>query len=232
MNRATTDRAGPIPIVTSDAPVFLVGAGPVTATDLQLGRSAAGEVVAADGGACALIEAGITPCAVIGDMDSLTDAPRARIPAEAVHRIADQNSTDFEKCLTRIDAPLVLAAGFSGGRMDHLLAVFNALVRHPRRRCVLIGPEDIAVLVPPVLHVAVPEGATVSLFPLAPVSVQSRGLQWPVAGLPFRPDGQIGTSNRALGPLELTCDGPGMLLFLPRDLFGVLVDALAGAPRW
>lgn len=232
MSRATTERPGPTPVVISDAPVFLVGAGPVTAADLQLGTRAAGEVVAADGGAEALIEVGITPRAVIGDMDSLADALRARIPADAVHRIDDQDSTDFEKCLTRIEAPLVLAAGFSGGRMDHLMAVFNAMARHPGRRCVLIGPEDVAVLLPPVLHVKVPDGATVSLFPLAPVSVQSQGLHWPVAGLPFRPDGQIGTSNRALGPVELTCDVPGMLLFLPRDLFGVLLDALNDTPRW
>lgn len=232
MSRATVERAGPTPVVTSDAPVFLVGAGPAAAADLRLGQSVARELVAADGGARALIEAGVLPNAVIGDMDSLTDELRARIPTEVVYPITDQDSTDFEKCLTRIDAPLVLAAGFSGGRMDHLLAVFNAMVRHPQRRCVLVGPDDIGLLVPPVLEMAIPAGATVSLFPLAPVAVQSQGLHWPVAGLPFRPDGQVGTSNRAVGPVELTCDGPGMLLFLPRDLLGVLLEALAVAPRW
>ena len=36
------------------------------------------------------------------------DAARAAIPAERLHRIAEQDSTDFEKCLRNIRAPLVV----------------------------------------------------------------------------------------------------------------------------
>lgn len=232
MSPATADPDKPEPVVASDGPVLLVGAGPVAAQDLKYVHSLAPTAVAADGGASALLDAGFSPQAVIGDMDSLTDQVRARVPPEALHPLSDQDSTDFEKCLTRIKAPLVLAIGFSGGRMDHLLAALNAMVRHPRRRCMLVGPEDIAVLLPPTLELSLPEGAPVSLFPLAPVSAQSRGLQWPVAGLRFRPDDQIGTSNRATGLVDLRCNHPGMLLFLARDHLGQLLAALDSAPRW
>ena len=219
------------PVLSSDLPVVLVGGGPVTAGDMAEARACAGAVVAADGGADRALALGVRPSAVIGDLDSLSAAARAALGC-AVHGVAEQDSTDFEKCLVRIAAPLVIAVGFAGGRLDHALAVFNALARHPARRCVVLAEREVIVLAPPRIALGLAAGTRVSLFPLAPVTGRSAGLYWPIDGIGFAPGGIIGTSNRAEGPVDLAFDGPGMLLMLPRRCLGALMAGLAAAPGW
>lgn len=189
-------------------------------------------VVAADGGATSLLAAGHMPDAVIGDFDSITADTRTAIAPERLHHIPEQDSTDFHKCLSRIETPLVLAVGFAGGRMDHLLAVFNVLARLPNRRCIVVGDDDVCVLAPPRLALDVTPGTTVSLFPMGAVTAQSSGLQWPLDGIGFAPDGQSGTSNRATGPVTLDTHGPKLLLLLPIDALDVLIAGLDQAPGW
>lgn len=217
------------PLVQSAGPVTLLGGGPVAALELALAR--APRLVAADGGADAALAAGIEPEAVIGDFDSLSDVARARL-ADRLHHVAEQDSTDFEKCLRRIAAPLILACGFAGGRMDHLMAVMNVLVRLPACRTVVLGPQDACVLAPPEISLDLAPGTPVSLFPMAPVTAESDGLTWPVAGLQFAPGGQSGTSNRTKGPVRLITHAPAMLLFVPLDALDALIAGLDAAPAW
>ncbi|UYV37753.1 hypothetical protein N4R57_01135 [Rhodobacteraceae bacterium D3-12] len=72
-------------------------------------------IVAADGAAQEVLRHGFMPEAVIGDFDSLSEASKRRISQDRLHEISEQDSTDFEKCLSRIEAPLVLGVGFEGG---------------------------------------------------------------------------------------------------------------------
>ncbi|MGS4944670.1 thiamine diphosphokinase [Meridianimarinicoccus sp. RP-17] len=219
------------PVLSSDGPVVLVGGGPVRAADMADAGAHDRPVVAADGGADRALALGVTPRAVIGDMDSLSAAARAAL-GDAVHPVAEQDSTDFEKCLTRIAAPLVLAVGFGGGRLDHALAVFNALARLPMRRCVVLAAREVIVLAPPRIGLDLAPGTRVSLFPMAPVRGKSRGLHWPIDGIGFAPGGVIGTSNQAEGPVDLAFDAPGMLLMLPRRCLGAVLAGLEAAPGW
>ena len=215
----------PPPLLVHDGPVALVGAGPPDGLEAALSR--AGRVVAADGGAAASLAAGRVPDAVIGDLDSLDAASRAAIPAERIHRMGGQDDTDFEKCLKRIRAPLVLAAGFLGGRADHALAALGALPRFPR--CVLVGAEDCVRALPEgETRLDLPPGGRVSLFPLVPVTGRSEGLEWPIDGLALSPTGRVGTSNRATGPVRLAMHGPGCLLILPAEA----LDAMIQGPGW
>lgn len=180
-------------------------------------------VVAADGGAARALDFGRPPDLVIGDFDSFTPDPR--LPEARLLRIAEQDSTDFEKCLQHVSAPRVLALGFMGRRMDHSLAVLSALVARVPGWCVLIGEHDIVVHCPPRLALDLVPGSRLSLYPLRRVTGRSQGLQWPIDGLTFAPDARIGTSNRVTGPLRLDLDGEGMLLILPR---GGLLPLLEG----
>ena len=162
-------------------------------------------------------------------------ATRARSRAAGVplHEVAEQDTTDLEKCLYSVAAPLFIGLGFLGGRIDHHLAAMNALVANPgeaggadrRRRPLLPLPAGSS-------RSTSPPGTRVSLFPMAPVSgAASSGLRWPVDGLAFRPDGRIGTSNAALGgPVRLGFDAPRMLVILPAALLGPVADRLRGAP--
>lgn len=219
-------RSGPDPVLTAPGPVALVGAGPAPAAALEACLARSGPVVAADGGAAAVLAAGRIPDVVIGDLDSIGSRARAAVPPGRLHRVAEQDSTDFEKCLARIDAPLVLAAGFLGGRADHALAALSALARGVGPPCVLVSERDAACHVPARLTLDVPAGTRVSLFPMGPVTGVSEGLRWPIAGLSFAPAGRVGTSNEAVGPVRLSMDGPGMLAIVPADMLDALLGGL------
>jgi len=215
------------PIVQTLQGVTLAGGGPFSARDLSLCLARAPVAVAADGGADGLLRRGIVPQAVIGDFDSLSSSARAVIPRDRQFPVAEQETTDFDKALRLIDAPFVLALGFAGARLDHGLAAFNTLAVRADRRCILIGPKDLAFAAPPRLVLDLIPGEVLSLFPMARVTGKSTGLEWPIACLDFAPDGRIGTSNRvASRRVELSFDGPGMLVILPRRRLDAAIRAL------
>ncbi|GGL76606.1 thiamine pyrophosphokinase [Wenxinia marina] len=223
-------------LVRSDRPVTLLGGADFRRTDLDEALSLAPALVAADGGADAALTAGVTPRAVIGDMDSISDAARAAF-AGRLHRVSEQQSTDFDKVLRSVEAPLALAVGFTGGRLDHELAVLHTLLARPDRPCVVVGAESLLFLCPPALRLDLGPGTLVSLYPMLPCRIASTGLVWPTDGIDFSPEGRIGTSNATAGGVAtLAPDGPGMLVILPRAALEAAVRALAGppaaAPRW
>jgi thiamine pyrophosphokinase len=222
------------PIVDSLSGVTLAGGAPFTTAALRRALAFAPRIVGADGGADRLLALGVMPEAVIGDMDSLSDAGKVRL-AGRLFPIAEQESTDFDKSLRMIAAPFVLALGFAGARIDHGLAVLNAVVRHGDKRCFILGPRDVTFLAPCDLALDLPLGCALSLFPMGPVQGVSAGLRWPIAGLHFAPDGMIGTSNAVSGPVRLQFDAVKMLVtvpvrYLPAVLrgFGLLSDARGG----
>lgn len=213
-------------IVDELGPVTLVGGGDLGEGDLNWALSLTNFLVAADGGADHALALNHLPSAVIGDFDSISPQVLAQIPPDRLCRVTEQDSTDFEKALRAIRAPLVLAVGFLGGRVDHQLAVLNALVRDIGPPCILLGAQEVIFHLPARIVLPLQAGETVSLFPLREVRAESVGLEWPLQGLVMRPGGQIGTSNRALGPVTLTVDGPGLLGLVPRHHLPALIRAL------
>jgi len=218
-------------LVESIRGVTLIGGGTVAPEALRRAVVRAPCVVAADGGAAHALEAGLRPEAVIGDMDSLTGPTRARLAGVPLHRLAEQETTDFDKALRSITAPFVLALGFTGGRLDHTLAAFNVLARHPARRCLILDHEDLCFLAPCELSLNLAEGTRVSLFPMGPVEGRSDGLVWPIDGRRFAPSDIIGTSNAAAGGLvRLSLSAPRMLVLLPlAELEQALAALVPGA---
>ncbi|MFZ7089446.1 thiamine diphosphokinase [Primorskyibacter sp. 2E233] len=217
-------------IVHAFGPVLLVGGGECTHDVLKAAVSKASAVVAADGGAAPLLAIGVVPEAVIGDMDSLDPALQASLPPGVLRRIAEQDSTDFDKCLRNISAPLVLAYGFLGARVDHQLAALTVLCNRADRRCVVVGTEDVIVLAPPELTLDLPKGTRFSLYPMGKVQGRSEGLRWPIDGLVMSPDTRVGTSNEVVGPVRLSVEAPRMLLILPAACLEALLEGLAAAP--
>jgi thiamine pyrophosphokinase len=218
------------PIVQSTHGVTLAGGGPISARDLALALARAPVAVAADSGADRLLRLGVTPEAVIGDMDSISYAARAALPADRLHLVAEQVTTDFDKALRLIEAPLVLALGFAGGRLDHGLAAMATLIARAERTCILIGPKDLAFAAPPQLTLDLVPGEPLSLFPMARVTGRSEGLEWPIDGIDFAPDGMIGTSNRVTArQVVLEFDRRGMLVLLPRRRLDAAIRALLAA---
>ena len=220
-------------IVHESDPITLVGGAGLSDQLFDQALQVAPLVVAADSGADRALAHGITPRAVIGDFDSISQAAPAALPEAILHQMQDQDSTDFDKCLRSVTAPLILGVGFCGDRLDHQLAACNTLVRYPLQRCVLLGETDLVFLCPPAIHLPLDAGCRVSLFPMGAVEGLSDGLKWPLRGLNFAPDGQVGTSNAATGPVHLTITAPKMLVMLPVDRLNIVVTALAeSAARW
>ncbi|RYH09572.1 thiamine diphosphokinase [Tropicimonas sp. IMCC6043] len=213
--------------------ITLLGGGDAATEDLNEALALAPCLVAVDGGAETALAAGVTPRAVIGDMDSLPEGARTAIPADRLHEIPEQDSTDFDKALRSVAAPLVLGVGFLGRRIDHQLANLNVLVRRAERRCILIGTHDVVFAAPAQIRLDLDPGSRVSLFPMAPISGRSQGLHWPIEGLDMAPGAGIGTSNRVeeapAGPVALEFPAPGMLVILPRAALAAAVAGLARA---
>lgn len=220
-------------IVQASETITLIGGASFHARALKRAMALGPRAVAADGGADSALAHGVTPEAVIGDFDSITQAAKHALPETVLHRVDDQDTTDFDKCLARIDAPMILGVGFTGERQDHQLAGYNSLVRFPERRCILLCPREIVFLAPPMINLDLEAGTVVSLFPMGAVEGHSEGLEWEIGGLNFAPDGRVGTSNRARGAVQLGVTSPKMLMILPVDTLEMVVDAFAQTTaRW
>ena len=156
-----------------------------------------------------------------------------------LHRVAEQDTTDLEKCLYSVEAPLFIGLGFLGGRIDHHLAAMNALVRYPGTPVVLVGDGELCFLCPELLELDLDAGTRVSLFPMGPVAgrdLQRAALAGHRAGASPRTAASAPRTQATGGPVRLGFDARRMLVMLPAGLLGAVVAALSeraltGPPR-
>ena len=199
----------------SSAPILLVGGGPATIEAVQWAFARAGAVVAADGGYYNAKAAGVPVQAILGDGDSLDPKD---VEGVAFTPSKDQDSTDFEKCLAAVSAPVILAVGFLGGRLDHQLAAFSAILKDPRP-VILMNEVEMAFVLPQQFSCDVALGTPISFYPLVPLTATTAGVAYPLTNCPMASDGQISTSNTVTGQVQVTTDRRGLLCSLPRDAF-------------
>lgn len=199
-----------------DAPVLLVGNGPVEEAMVALALHHCGAVVAADGGAESAVDLGLELAAIIGDMDSCPVDFPVNSKTQIIE-INDQSTTDFEKCLDVIEAPIIIGVGFLGGRLDHELAALNTLAGSPQN-VVLIGEEDLVFKLRPHSELTLPLGTRISIFPYGTgEGIISNGLAWPLTGQPLAPDGAVSISNRTVAKdIEIWAKDTPLLCVLPR----------------
>jgi len=213
--------------------VTLVGGGPASLSLIQNVTKYAPILVAADGGANHLVGAQLIPSAIIGDLDSLvaTSEWADRIGDKLIH-IEEQDSTDFQKCLARVDAPFFIGVGFLGGRMDHGLAALHALVADPRP-IVLLSDDDAVFAAHSDVRLSLPVGERISIFPLRRVEATfGAGLKYPVDGLTMEAGAQIGTSNEAAASTQsFAFDRPGATVFLNPDRIRDALQACGALSR-
>lgn len=167
--------------------------------------------------------------AVIGDLDSLSDAARAKFAA-ILHHIPEQDTVDFEKALRNVEAPLIYAVGFAGGRLDHTLAVLHVMGRYAERPVILLSADDASVVVPSAgLSLVLPIGCRVSVMPLADARVDALGLVWPIVDQAMHPMGFTSPSNAAAQEnVRVSAQGP-VVVTLPRSALPALEIAVVHA---
>lgn len=217
----------PDPIVHTSEPVTLVGGAEFAAIDLNISLSVAPVLVAADGGANAILAAAREPHAVIGDFDSISPAARAAFDA-VMHHDPDQDTTDFEKAITRIAAPFIVALGFTGARMDHTLAVLGMMAQHSDRGVILLAADDVAFMAPATMTLTLPPDTRLSLMPLGDVTATTDGLRWDLLDAPLHPTGAGSPSNAVKDDVVTVRSKGPLLTVLPRAHLDAAIAAVRG----
>lgn len=212
-----------------DGVLVIVGGASFDPGVLRALNARCARLIGADGGADRIVAAGLEPEYVIGDMDSVTDPARWERDGRLI-RLAEQETTDFEKALYSTSAPVTVGLGMTGGRFDHTLAALDALARHAVGRVVILVDEtDVAVALTGPFAFEVAPGERVSVHPLAPITFRrSEGLAYPLAGIRLAPGVRTGTSNSATaGPFEVVPepDSPPWLLILDARHLDAVIDA-------
>lgn len=192
-------------MVVFEGPMAIVGGGAVDPALLRELADRGVALVGADGGADAIGDAGLMPAAIIGDLDSLADRTAWEERTSVIH-IPEQITTDFQKALYSTQAPVTLALGMTGKRLDHTLAALSAVLQYaPTRRLLLVDEVDVALAVVGSICFEAGPKERVSIHPLLPIRfLHSTGLFYPMDGLLLEPGGLIGTSNEGTGgPVEV-----------------------------
>ncbi len=205
-------------ILQFEQPILLVGPADMNFELFEELMHQGYAVIAADGGANRLQKINVMPQAIIGDLDSLEGRAYLETQTKVVH-IKEQDSTDFEKCLCHIDAPLFLAFGFTGRRFDHSLATLHSMTKLGSiKNILLVGVEDISFVHSGDFILSTLPEKKVSIFPLQPICFShSRGLAFPLDSLEFELGKLVGTSNCtndsefSIFPSKKHCDTPYLI---------------------
>lgn len=152
--------------------------------------------------------------AVLGDGDSLKNPP------PHFHRIADQDTTDFEKALqylikqhhTHVD---VLWA--SGGEMDHFLGNLSVAARyHAAIKCRFFDNYQCYFYADSDISIQRGSGKTLSIYPFPQAVISSTGLQYAMQRYTMTPTTQQSLRNRMISDnVGLNIDG-SVFIFIER----------------
>ncbi|NPD92819.1 thiamine diphosphokinase [Xylanibacter muris] len=178
------------------------GSFPQTAVSLNLLRQAS-VVIACDGVVAALDKAGITPTAIVGDLDSLPSRFR-NMYSDRIHLVEDQEINDLTKSILfacRSGQQEVLIMGATGLREDHTLGNISLLMEHAAlfRRIEMLSDYGLFTPLLKTSTLCSSPGMQVSLFSLSPSgTISTSGLRWPICNRQLTAWWQ-GTLNEATG---------------------------------
>lgn len=204
----------------------VVVAGSSLGAELDPGVLASADLlVAVDGGAGAVVAAGVLPSVVVGDMDSVSQAALYELKARGVEVVllpTAKDETDTEAALRlaveRGADELLVFGALGGPRLDHLVG--NLLL--------LTSPwlADVAVFLVDIEHevflvkndvvFAGTPGDLISLLPLTPEvhNVRTQGLLYPLNGEFLFQSSTRGISNEMMGREARVTHGDGLLLLI------------------
>jgi len=185
-------------------------------------------ILAADGGSRHVLQLGLAPAAVIGDLDSLTSEEREHLRlsgTELVEYPRDKDATDLELALAYAigaGCTAIVVVGALGGRLDQTLGNL-ALLSAERFAGIDLrlddGLEEVC-LVRSRLTIHGQVGELVSLLPWGgPVAgVSTEGLRWPLNRETLFPEKTRGISNEMILPQATVAIEQGLLLVVHRRM--------------
>ena len=153
-------------------------------------------IIAADGAADRLLELGVTPNIIIGDMDGMTGDPGN---IEVV-RDEDPSATDCDKLLRWVrqhDYSNFTLTNIEGDLLDHMMATLSSCAAFRKTMRIALRRGIGWVFTGP-LQVKVDPMARISLIPISACSgVKLHGVQWRLDNAELEPGGRVSVSNAA-----------------------------------
>ena len=184
--------------------------------------------IAADSGFQAALSAGVKPDWIIGDMDSIEDQSRLSTwpPERVIRHQQDKDFTDTELALSLAvekGCEDIWLVGGGGGRIDHLFAIRSLFERELFPSRWITDAENIFCIDADTTHnelsFRLAVNTHVSVFPLSsgPWEAASKGLKWPLTGLPWD-RGFFGLSNVAVeGDFSVTAVAGRFMVITPLE---------------
>lgn len=178
--------------------------------------SEANTIVCCDGATVKLEKFGLTPNAIVGDLDSITDELKAKYFDRLFH-FPDQNSNDLTKAVNwckNKNIKNILILGATGMREDHALGNIGLLCSYVKLGINVEMVTDYGVFTPILQPKRFEsfEGQVVSIFsPRNETTVTSQNLEYPLVDLQIT-DLWMGTLNKSLGNWFELDFAPGPLI--------------------
>jgi thiamine pyrophosphokinase len=208
---------------TDTTRVLIVGSAPIAASDLASYCARADLIICADGGGTTMVNVGLRPSVLIGDMDSIASAARRFLVesgALVIEHPPEKDKTDLELALdyalTQGPASITIAGGLGGERLDHsmgnlLLLALPALCDIDVR---LVDHTAEALCIWTQRQIQGSPGDYVSLLPLTPTvdGVRTSGLRYPLHGERLIQGHTRGVSNELVETLATISVASGCLL--------------------
>ena len=178
-------------------PVIIVGQGEVN-EEWLVKLAATFPVIALDGALQITAALGLKADLVIGDCDSV-DKTLIDEAADQIVHITEQDSTDFEKALYSIEAPLFLCFGLFGKRFDHSFANMHIVKKYyDRAPLIVINADEVITCHKGDLLAETKTDSRVSILPLEPITfAATNGLLWPFDGQELAIGTLVSSSNQA-----------------------------------
>ncbi|HET8865341.1 MAG TPA: thiamine diphosphokinase [Gracilimonas sp.] len=178
-------------------------------------------VIGADGGGNKILSYGITPDAVIGDLDSFKKPDT--INFEIIHD-KSQETNDLEKALSLVlkkKAKTCTVLGAFGKRMDHALKNLSVLKRFKPDFDQLTYKDELfeAFIISDRYRTEAPVGSMVSLFPLSGevIGITTSGLKYPLENEILKNGLRDGTSNETTEPeFSIQIESGDLVVFVER----------------
>ena len=160
------------------------------------------DIICCDGSAESLVNAGIEPVAIVGDMDSLSNELVNRF-AEKIYIDENQETNDLTKAVKwcrEMNFDDIVILGATGKREDHTIGNISLLAEYAARINVKMV-TDTGILIPFLKSCTVQSfpGQQISIFSIDPkTEITSEGLKFPLDHYKIS-NWWVATLNEALG---------------------------------
>lgn len=180
--------------------------------------------IAADGAAFQMLEIGIEPDLIIGDMDSFALTPSYHeIDKNKILVIPDQETNDFEKILLyclRNGMNDLLVIGFHGGELEHTLNNWSVFKKYSRRlNMCLFDQNRYGISIFESVRLLVNCNEIISLIAQPKVKLTTKNLEWELKNEVLELGCREGARNVAIAEeIEIEIHEGEMLLFINNRL--------------